>query len=98
MEQFLSITSIVISALTLIGLLLGFGDKIFRSGGKEQSLSNRIDNLEKSDCEIKDSVKGINSDIKKIKENHLSHIQADMNTIKNDITEIKTTLKFINNK
>ncbi len=95
MEQPLSI---IISALTLLGILIAFRDKIFNRGGTEQKMSDRVSNLEKSDCTIKESIADINKDIKTIRENHLTHIQGDMNAIKIKMERIETILEFIKKK
>jgi peptidoglycan hydrolase CwlO-like protein len=95
MEQHLSI---LISGLTLVGILIAFRDKIFYSGSNKQKLDDRVTNLEKSDCTIKESIDDINKDLKSIKENHLAHIQKDMNSINIKIERIETTLDFIKNK
>jgi len=80
---------IIISSLTLIGILWGFRDKIFGSGKKEQNLEDRVISLEENYKEMSD-------DIKTIKTNHLPHIQADIGEIKVMLAEVKTSLKFIN--
>lgn len=85
MEQYLSI---ILSGLTLIGLLIGFRDKIFRRGRSEQSVKDRVSNLEKNQLEVC-------KDIKDIKENHLTHIQASIEKININLAEVNTTLKFI---
>jgi hypothetical protein len=90
--------SIIIAVLTFIGIIWGFRDKIFSSGGKEQGLKDRIIQLEKSDCSIKVNIEDINKDIKEIKENHLSHIKNDITEMKIKMAEISTTLEFIKNK
>ena len=40
-------------------------------------------------------MEGVKDDIKSIKENHLSHIEKDINNINVHLAEINTTLKFI---
>jgi hypothetical protein len=95
MEQYLAI---ILSALTLLGLVLGFADKIFKRGGKEKNIDDRVGALESSDCTLKDNIVEITCDIKKIKENHLAHIQSDINGINIKMERIETTLEFIKNK
>lgn len=72
-----------------LGMLIAFWEKIFNSGKKDENISNRVGDLEKNfDC--------VSKDIKTIKENHLTHMQADINKIQVSIAEINTTLKYIN--
>lgn len=95
MEEHLST---IISGLTLVGILIAFWDKIFNKGSKDQKIDDRIASLEKSDCSIRESISDINKDVKIIKENHLYHIQKDMNAINVKMERIETTLEFIKNK
>ena len=92
MEQHLSI---LISAFTLIGIIVAFRDKIFNKGGNEQKLKDRISDLEKNDSEINKCMENIKKDILGIKENHLTHIEKDINNINVHLAEINTTLKFL---
>lgn len=107
MEQTISI---ILSVLTFVTLLLAFRDRIFKSGKYEKSLEDKVSELEKSDGEFKVKITDINKDIKTIKENHLYHIEKDINelklqqerdigSIKINLAEINTTLKIkLNNK
>lgn len=94
MEQFEMVTSVVIPIATFITVLLAFRDRIFKSGKQEKSIEDKVSDLEKSDETFKENIKNINTDIKNIKENHLSHIQADINKININLAEINTTLKI----
>lgn len=95
MEIIVVVISAVVSLLTLIAILLGFRDKIFSHGGKEQKTTDRIAELEKTDKEFSKCIDGIKDDVKSIKENHLAHIEKDINNINVHLAEINTTLKFI---
>ena len=86
MEQYLPT---IISILTLIVILWGFRDRIFKKGIKEQALSDRISNLEKSDKEIKSCIAEQGRDVKNMKENHLAHMQIDINKINISIAQIR---------
>lgn len=77
----------ILSALTLLGLILGFSDRIFRKGKEESNLCDRVTILEKT-------VSKTSEDITKIKDNHLTHIQADINTMQKSIAVIENTLKI----
>lgn len=101
--------SIIISVLTFVTLLLSFRDRIFKSGKNEKSIEDKVSDLEKSDGEFKIKIADINKDIKTIKENHLYHIEKDINelklqqerdigNIKINLAEINTTLKIKLNK
>lgn len=79
---------LILSALTLVAVMLNFADRIKKKGGEDSQLCDRVSTLEKT-------VSKTSEDISKIKDNHLAHIQRDMNSMKNDITEIKTSLKFM---
>lgn len=98
MEQIIITISAIITVLTLVTMLYGFRDKIFHSGTSSQKNDDRITNLEKSDISIQENISNINNDIKKIKENHLAHIQADINIINIRMERMETTLEFIKNK
>jgi peptidoglycan hydrolase CwlO-like protein len=87
--------ALIISILTLITFLFVFRDRIFIRGSKEQNISDRVANLEKSDCDINNKITDINKDIKSIKENHLHHIEKDISKINVNLGEINTALKFI---
>lgn len=77
----------ILSALTLLGLILGFSDRIFKKGKEESNLCDRVTILEKT-------VSKTSEDITKIKDNHLAHIQADMNSMQKSIAVIENTLKI----
>lgn len=94
MEKLEIVVSTLIPIATFITVLLAFRDRIFKSGKKEKSIEDKVADLEKSDTEFKKSIEGINTDIKNIKENHLSHIQSDINKININLAEINTTLKI----
>lgn len=90
--------SIIISGLTLIALIIGFGDKIFNRASKEQKVVDRVAKLEESNTEMNKCIGAVGEDIKKIKENHLAHIQADINAINVNLSAINTTLDFLKEK
>lgn len=85
MEQHLSL---ILGSLTLIGLIIGFGDKIFRRAKKEKGVEDRVKALEDSDCDI-------HRKLDKIMNNELVHIQADLTQIKVDVAEVATAIKYI---
>jgi len=91
--------SIILSILTLVMLLLAFKDRIFYSGQKSQKIKEDIDLLKKENEDNKKytdkCVGAIAEDIKKIKENHLAHIQSDINQINVTLGKMQTALSFI---
>lgn len=84
MEQYLSP---ILQILTLLGIIIAFGDKIFKRGKAESNLCDRVTILESS-------VNKTALDIEKIKTNHLAHIQADINAMQKSIAVIENTLKI----
>lgn len=79
-------------------MLFVFRDRIFKSGVKEENLENRVDIIDKTIAELKSANVDTAKDIKTIKENHLAHIQADINNINVKMERMATTLEFIKNK
>lgn len=53
----------------------------------------RIDEINR---ETKEDIKEIRSDLKYMKENHLTHIERDINMVVGEQKEIKGQLKFLN--
>ena len=51
--------------------------------------------LKSNNDELEQKIAGMETDIKLIKENHLYHIQADMNQMNLDIREIKRDIRNI---
>ena len=82
---------IILSIGGAISLLLAFWEKIFNSGKKDATLDNRVSELEKT-------VTKTSEDIDLIKNNHLAHMQSDINGINIKMERIETTLEFIKNK
>lgn len=89
--DFTEILSIVIGSLGIISYLLTFRKDIFNNGSNDRNLSDRVTTLEKQFSDVA-------SDIKTIKENHLSHIQADIYEINVNLSKINTTLEFLQKK
>ncbi len=89
MDYFLRIAGALTSSLTLLGILWAFRDKIFKSGEKSKSITDRITVLERDDMAISAVINEIKKDLTNIKENHLSHLQEDITNIKSDISYIK---------
>lgn len=77
----------ILAICGIVGSLISFYLMIFRSGKKEANIDERVTALEKSSLDTA-------RDIKDIKENHLSHIQDDMNKINLNLAGINTTLKI----
>lgn len=90
--------SIILGSLGILGFILTFGDKIFNRGSKERNITDRVSTLEKGDCDIRNSIGNIDSEIKNIKENHLTHIQNDITDIKVSMGQVETTLQFLKDK
>ena len=78
----LEIISGLISIFTLITIMIAFRDKIFNAGKSAKCSEDRLADLEKKDMDKDKKLYDIGQDIKVIKENHLVHIQADINDIK----------------
>lgn len=83
-----NIITIILGICGIFGFTFAVIDRIWKKGGKDSNISDRVCNLEK---EYSDVCK----DIKTIRENHLEHIQADISTININLAEINTTLKFL---
>jgi len=82
------IISIVLGIGGIISMLIVFWGKVSDTGSKGENIEGRIESLEEGHKEVA-------KDIKTIKENHLAHIQDDIGTIKVNLGEINTALKFI---
>jgi len=82
------IISIVLGIGGIISMLIVFWGKVSDTGSKGENIEGRIEILEAGHKEVA-------KDIKTIKENHLAHIQSDINDIKVNLGEINTALKFI---
>ena len=81
------ILSLVIGLGGFVSILIAFWEKIFNNGRKNENIVNRVGDLEKlteKTCQ----------DIDSIKNNHLAHIQADINRININLAKITTTLSI----
>jgi len=87
MEKINSIIGIIISATTLIGVII-LTYKHFADPDVESK--NEIEKMKLS-CDMKHA--DIDKNILVIKENHLKHIEKDISTIQNNQTKIFTILE-----
>lgn len=82
------IITIILGLCGIFGFTFAVIDRVWKKGGKESNIDDRVLNLEKG-------YKNVCADIKSIKENHLEHIQKDISDININLAEINTTLKFL---
>lgn len=85
MEEHLSL---ILGSLTLLGLIFGFGDKIFKRGSKERGIEDRVKELEDNDCEI-------HKKLDRIMNNELVHINADIKSINEVVIRIDERVKIL---
>ena len=91
MEYTLTVSLICFDVLSILALLIAFRKGIFNSGAEESNLKDRVKALEKQSSDIA-------SDIKSIKENHLTHMQADISAINVTLAGINATLEYLKDK
>lgn len=96
--------NLIIAITTLVGIIFvvykTFTDPNIKSAKDINELNvqchlkhQRLDEINR---ETKEDVKEIRSDLKYMKENHLAHIERDINMVTGEQKEIKGQLKFLN--
>lgn len=82
------IITIILGLCGIFGFAFAVVDRIWKKGSQDSNISDRVSSLEKGYTDVC-------KDIKTIKENHLEHIQRDINLIQQNLVQINTTLKFL---
>ena len=81
----------ILAICGIIGSVITVTTLLGKRASRDSNVKDRVVNLEKVQGDMA-------KDIKDIKENHLSHIQADISGINTNLASINTTLEFLKQK
>lgn len=84
----LDLVSLIVGFLGMITTFIMLRDRVYLDGSNSKNIEDRVTSLENNNQTVAE-------DIKTIKENHLSHMQCDINKINISLEGINTTLVFL---